>query len=388
MVTNLPQEAKDKWFEVTLTKNPQEKIRLMQEFLSLVPKHKGTEKMCAQVKTQISQLKLEIEKRKQMKKGSAPSYFIEKGGAAQVVIVGLTNVGRSSLIRAVTKATPEVSSYPFTTRLPVPGMLQYEDIQFQLVEAPPIVEGSSEGRAEGFKILSLARNADGIIVMVDLSDDPVGQYVTVAEELAKSRILTVKPKGDVEIQRRGFGSDIQFIWDGRLEGCTPEDVVLLLMEYKIRSALVRISGQVTLDVVEDAVFGKALYRPTLVVANKSDADVGLRALGGLEEAARPLDVVAISAHGTPDLGMMLGARLFALLGIRRVYTKEPGKEQSHIPIVARDALTVGRLAKNIHSDFYRGFKYAKLWGPSAKFPGERVGMDRVLSDGDVVELHA
>ena len=388
MVTNLPPQAKKKWFEVTLTRNPQERIRLMQEFLSLVPKHKGTEKMCAHVRRQISQLREEVErKRRAAKRGRAPSYFPEKAGAAQVVVLGPTNVGRSSLLRAVTNATPQVAPYPFSTHSPVPGMLRYEDIQFQLVEAPPIVEGASEGRADGFQILSLARNADGIIIMVDLAEDPAGQYLMVAGELEKSRILTAEPEGEVEIQRRGHGSDIQFIWEGELEGCTADEVVGLLREYRIRSALVRISGRVTLNAVEDAVFGNAVHRPTLVVANKADVEGRPATLESLREAAELLEVVPISTLETQNLAETLGAKLFALLGITRGYTKEPGREPSRIPIVARRGLTVGDLAKTIHSDFYRRFKYARIWGPSAKFPGERVGLDRALADGDTIEIH-
>jgi len=387
MVTNLPPEAKKKWFEVTLTRNPQERIRLMQEFLSLVPKHKGTDKMVAHVRRQISQLREEMErKRRAAKRMRAPSYFPEKAGAAQVVVLGPTNAGRSSLLRAVTNATPEVAPYPFSTRSPVPGMLPYEDIQFQLVEAPAIVEGSSEGKADGFQILSLARNADGIIVMVDLTGDPVDQYRTVSGELEKSRILTTEPEGEVEIRRRGHGSNIQFIWEGELDGCSADEVVRLLREYKIRSALVRVRGKVNLDVVEDALFGNAVYRPTLVVANKADAGVSTATLESLREAARPLEVVAISARETPNLAEGMGSKLFALLGITRVYTKEPGKAPSRTPIVARRGVTVGDLAKTIHSDFYRRFKYARLWGPSAKFPGERVGQERALADGDIIEI--
>ena len=388
MVTNLPAQAKKKWFEVTLTRNPEERSRLMQEFLSLVPKHKGTDKMCAHVKRQISQLREEIERKKRTTKtGRAPSYFPEKAGAAQVVVLGPTNVGRSSLLRAVTNATPQVAPYPFSTRSPVPGMLQYQDIQFQLVEAPPVVDGSSEGRAGGFQILSLARNADGIIVMVDLTEDPVDQYTMVAGELEKSRILTVEPEGEVEIQKRGHGRNIQFIWEGDLEGCTVDEVVGLLREYRIRSALIRIRGRVTLDAVEDAVFGNAVHRPTLVVANKADMGGSPTAPESLREVAEPLEVVPISALETPKLAETLGAKLFTLLGITRVYTKEPGKEPSRNPIVARRGLTVGELAKTVHSDFYRRFKYARIWGTSAKFPAERVGLDRELADGDVVEIH-
>jgi len=389
MVTNLPPEAKKKWFEVTLTRNPEERIRLMQEFLSLVPKHKGTERMCAHIRRQISQLKEEIEHRKRTTKtGRAASYFPEKAGAAQVVVLGPTNVGRSSLLRAVTNATPQVAPYPFSTRSPVPGMLPYRDIQFQLVEAPPVVEGSSEGKADGFQILSLARNADGLIIMVDLADDPVGQYAMAVGELEKSRILTVEPDGEVEIQRRGHGRTIQFIWEGELEGCTAEEVVDLLREYRIRSALVRVRGRVTLDAVEDAIFGNAVYRPALVIANKADLLSRPEALASLKEAAEPLEVVPVSALVTPNLADVLGSKLFDLLGITRVYTKEPGKEPSRDPIVARRGLTVGDLAKTIHSDFYRRFKYARIWGPSANFPAERVGLDRELADGDIIELHA
>jgi ribosome-interacting GTPase 1 len=384
---NLPAEAKAKWFEVTLTRNPEERLRLMGEFLSLVPKHKGTDKMCAHVKRQMSQLREEIEKRKKAaKRRIAPSYFIEKAGAAQVVVLGPTNAGRSSLLRAVTNSTVEVASWPFATRVPTPGMLPYEDIQFQLVEAPPIVDGSSEGRADGFQVLSLARNADGLIILVDLTDDPAGDYLMVAEELEKSRILTVEPEGEVEITRRGHGSDIQFIWNGELEGCTPDDVAGLLREYKIRSALVRVKGRVSLDVVEDAVFGNAVYRPTLVVANKADLQTGENVVEGVREAVKPLEVLAISAEQTPNLTETLGSKLFDLLRIVRVYTKEPGREPSKDPIVAREGLTVGELAKMIHSDFYERFRYARLWG-SSKFEGERVGLDRELSDRDVVQLH-
>ncbi len=130
----------------------------MGEFLSLVPKHKGTERMCSQVKKQMAALREEIEKKKrQQKVGGGPSYFVPKAGAAQIAVIGPTNVGRSSLLRAVTNAQVEVTPYPYGTKIPVPGMLTYEDIQFQLVEVPAIVEGSSEGRADGFMKLSMAR---------------------------------------------------------------------------------------------------------------------------------------------------------------------------------------------------------------------------------------
>ncbi len=387
MVTNLPPQAKEKWNEVTLTRNPEERLRLMGEFLSIVPKHKGTDRMVSQVKKQMATLREEIEKKKRMPKpGSAPTYFVPKAGAAQVAVVGPTNVGRSSLLRAVTNAQVEVTPYPYGTKTPVPGMLPYRDIQFQLVEVPALVEGSSEGRADGFMKLSMARNADGIIIVVDVRDDPAGNFLMIARELANSRILVAEPEGEVEIEKRA-GTQIQFLWEGELSGCSTEDVIALLGEYKIRSALVRVRGRATLETVEDAIFGNAVYRPTLVLANKSDLRPDPRAIEQLRMAAEPLEVVVASADHAPDLAATLGERLFRLLDITRVYTKEPGKEPARTPMVYRGPVTVGELARTIHNDFYRNFKYARVWGPAAKFPNEKVGLDRRLTDGTIVQLY-
>ena len=388
MVTNLPPDAKSKWNEVTQTRNPETRLKLMGEFLSLVPKHKGTDKMCAQVKRQMAQLRDEIEeKKKAAKRRGGPSYFIGKAGAAQVAVVGPTNAGRSSLLRAVTNSSVEPAPWPFSTRVPTPGMLPYQDIQFQLVEAPPIVEGSSEGRSDGFQVLSSARNADGLIILVDLTEDPGGNLLMVTRELENSRILTAEPQGAVEVTRRGHGSEIQFIWEGELDGCTPDDIVGLLREYKIRSALVRIRGRVTLDIVEDAMFGNAVYRPTLVIANKADLSSDPAVVESVRASAAPLEVMVVSAEKPGDLGERLGARLFELLGIVRVYTKQPGKEAAVAPIVGHRGMNVGDLARLLHSDFYDRFKYARIRGPSVKFESGRVGIDHVLQDGDIVQFH-
>jgi ribosome-interacting GTPase 1 len=388
MVTNLPPDAKAKWNEVTQTRNPETRLKLMGEFLSLVPKHKGTDKMCSQVKRQMAQLREEIEdKKKAAKRRSTPSYFVEKAGAAQVAVVGPTNAGRSSLLKAVTNASVKPAPWPFSTRVPTPGMLPYKDIQFQLVEAPPIVFGSSEGKSDGFQVLSAARNSDAIIILVDLTDDPGGNILMVTRELENSRVLTVEPQGEVEVTRRGHGSDIQFIWEGELVDCTPDDIAVLLREYKIRSALVRVRGRVTLDIVEDAMFGNAVYRPTMVIANKADLSSDPAVVESVRASAAPLEVMLVSAESPENLRENLGAKLFDLLGIVRVYTRQPGKKAAVAPIVGRRGMTVGDLAKIIHSDFYERFKYARITGPSAKFESGRVGIDHSLLDGDVVQFH-
>jgi len=199
MPTNLPAVAKKKWYDVSTTRNPKEKLKLMQEFLSLIPKHKGTEKLRAQTRRKIATLRREIEETKRRKASARVSKFsIEKEGAAQIVILGPTKVGRSSLLSAITNAKVEISNYSFTTQEPVPGMLPFEDLQFQIVEAPALIEGASEGKAWGQQTLAMARNADGLVLMVDLARNPCGQLSHILNELETARILTKKPSAQVE----------------------------------------------------------------------------------------------------------------------------------------------------------------------------------------------
>jgi ribosome-interacting GTPase 1 len=389
MPTNLPPEAKDKWAEVEATRNPREKLQRMQEFLSLVPQHKGTMKLRGRIKKKMAVLRKEMEERKQKRAGrGGPKFFIEKEGAAQIALLGVTNVGKSCLLSAVTNANVLVSAAPYTTREPVPAVMGFEDVQFQLVEAPAVMEGSADGRAWGLQSLALARNADGLILMVDLSRDPVGQLSLVLGELEKARVLVNKPRGRVDIDRRYMGAGLRVILTGKLLDCTMRDVKALLRSYRIGDAVAKISGEVTLDEVEDAIFESTTYRPAVVVANKLDvagADAGLEQLEGFVAGRVP--VVAVSCEKKLDLEP-LGGVLFSALGVIRVYTKQPGvREPSQRPFTLRRGATLADLARSIHTDFERDFAFARVWADRLVFSPQKVGVGFALDDGDVVEIH-
>jgi len=389
MPTNLPAEAKRKWAEVSATKNLGEKLQLMQEFLSLVPKHKGTAKLCAQVKKQMATLRREIEEKKQRKAGKGgPKFFIEKEGAAQIVIIGLTNVGKSSLLRAVTNAKIEVSPNPYTTREPVPGILNYHDIQFQIVEAPALMEGAADGRAWGLQSLALARNADGLIIMVDLSQDPVEQLSLILGEMEKARILVSRPRARVEIEKKFMGAGLRIILVGSLVDSTMRDVEELLRSYKVTDAVVKIYGEATLDDVEDAIFESTVYKPTIIVANKTELEGAEKNLKILEAyVGGKLPILPISCKNGINTEK-LGETLFKTLDIIRVYTKEPSeKEFSKKPFTLKRGATVYDLAKNIHSDFSKNFAFARVWSKRLIFSPQKVGAGFVLEDGDIVEIH-
>lgn len=389
MPANLPPDARKKWAEVEATRNPKERLQRMEEFLSLVPKHKGTLKLRGQVKKQMAILRREMEEKKRKKIGrSGSKLFIEKEGAGQVALIGLTGVGKSSLLAAVTNAKVEISPNPYTTREPIPGVLAFEDLQFQIIEAPALMEGSADGKAWGLQTLAVARNADGLILMVDLSQDPVSQLRLILDELEKARILVSKPRGRVEIDRRFMGAGLRIILIGVLVDCNMKDVEKLLRSYRIADAVVKISGEVTLDDIEDAVFQSTIYKPAIIVANKIElkgSEVALKHLKSF--AGSKLPVTAVSCERRYGLEG-LGAALFSALGIMRVYTKEPNqKDYSRKPFILKRGATVYGLAKDIHSDFKERFGFAKVWSDRLVFSPQRVGATFALADGDVVEIH-
>ena len=389
MPTNLPYDAKDKWAEVEATRNPREKLQRMQEFLSLVPQHKGTLKLRGQIKKKIAILRKEMEERKTKRAGKGgPKFFIEKEGAAQIALLGVTKAGKSCLLSAVTNANVLVSTAPYATREPVPSIMNFEDVQFQIVEAPALMEGSADGRAWGLQTLALARNADGLILMVDLTGNPIAQLELILGELEKARVLVSKPMGRVDIARRYMGASLRIILVGKLVDCTMREVEALLKSYRITDAFVKISGEVTLNDVEDAVFESTTYRPAVIVANKLDlpgAEANLRLLE--RYVAKKIPVIAVSCEKRFGLEK-LGGALFRALGVMRVYTKEPGdKAFSNNPFTLKKGATLHDLAKSIHTDFERDFAFAKVWSKRLAFSPQKVGLGFVLEDGDVVEIH-
>jgi len=389
MPANLPPDARKKWAEVEATRNPRDKIQAMGEFLSLVPKHKGTLKLRGQIKKQMAVLRREMEEKKRKKAGrSGPRLFLEKEGAAQIALLGLTGVGKSSLLAAVTNAKVEISANTYTTREPVPGILVYEDIQFQLIEAPALMEGAADGRAWGLQTLGVARNSDGLIVMVDLSQDAVRQLLLVLGELEKARILVSRPKGRVEIERKYMGVGLRIILVGRLMDCGMREVEELLKSYRMSDAIVKISGEVTLDDVEDAVFESTTHKPCVVVANKVDLPNAEENLQSLQKHVKErMPIVVASCEKRMGLER-LGETLFRTLGIIRAYTKEPSHRQhSKRPFTLKRGATVHDLAKSIHSDFREKFDFAKVWGKRLVFSPQKVGSAFMLEDGDIVEIH-
>jgi hypothetical protein len=303
----------------------EEKLAALEDMLSTIPKHKGTEKMQADLKRRISKLKKET----QQKKGSAakqrPFYQVDKEGAGQIALVGPPNSGKSQLLAALTHATPDVADYPFTTRAPLPGMMAFENVQIQLADLPPVDREFSEPWLFG-----IIRNADAVWLVVDGSNDDV---------LAQT------------------------------------DAMLTHLE------------DVGIQLVPPTATGIPRAKHTLLVVTKVETPKAEENFEILNEFfGQRFPMLAVSALNGTNLDR-LRQQTFEMLGVIRLYTKAPGKPiDKSAPFVLKKGATVMDAARRVHKDFAEHLKFARIWG-SERFDGQMVNREHVLADGDVIEFH-
>ncbi len=326
MPTNLPPDYFEVEKKFRAAQTTAEKIEYLEEMLSIMPKHKGTDKLRADLRRRLSKLKASSGGKKTVSRRAA-SYHIDKEGAGQVVILGAANVGKSSLLTALTNATPEISDSPYTTWSPTPGMMTFENVQIQLIDTPPLDREYVEP-----ELFNMVKRADMILLMVDLLADPFQQLQDALALLEEHHIYPMD-------HQENLGSDHR---------CT--------------------------------------YKPIIVIGNKCDdeqCDENFEIFRSLLEGNFTLFAVSALTHRNLA---QLTSEIYQRLQIIRVYTKAPGKEPDlTAPFVLKKGSTVEQLAVKIHQDFLRQLKAARVWG-KAVYDGQLVGRDYILQEGDIVEL--
>jgi ribosome-interacting GTPase 1 len=385
--TNLPAEAKAAWLKVMEAKTPEDKIRAMEEFLSYVPKHKGTEKLIRHIRRRIAELRREIQERREKERSirSGARLYVAKEGDLQVAVVGPPSSGKTALLRCLTNTTLMPDDVPFSTVEPTPSMFVEDGVYVQLVKTPSLVLDQPSDLNS--ITLATVRNAD-VAMLVVTGDVDVTVLERIFNFFEDEGIYLYPPRNYVKIERRGLGG-IQIIGSGQIAGGTLNDVKKLLNEYGIHHAVVYINGVVTLDDVEEALYVEKQYKPTIVVFSMTDLHKPK------EEVLDFLTKYGVVYYSADLMRCNLDKRklledLLRITGRIRVFTK-PIHSKTYIekPIVLKAGSTVGDVAAQIHSSFLETFKYAIVWRRET-FPQrpKRVGRDYVLSDNDVVEIHA
>ncbi|MAF85380.1 MAG: GTP-binding protein HSR1 [Dehalococcoidales bacterium] len=323
MPANLPPQYFEAEKRFRLAKEPADKIVALEEMLAIMPKHKGTDKLRADLRGKIAKLSQTLGKKTGAHRAST---VIEKEGAAQIVVIGLPNAGKSQLVASITNASPTVAEYPFTTHQATPGMMEFENIQIQLIDTPPLVPQSIESWTP-----HMIRRADGLLVVVDLSNAPLAQMETLTKQLAEMRVSIDT-------------------------GTVQEGIILS-------------------------------QKKALIVGNKLDLENAGENYSELQNKyGEQLPIIAISAREGTGLEE-LKLKVYQMLDILRVYTKTPGqKPDFNDPIILDRGSRLEDAAAQVHKDFLAKLKYARIWG-SGKHDGIMAKRDHFLQDGDVIELH-
>jgi ribosome-interacting GTPase 1 len=360
-----------------------DKIRTLQEYISKIPKHKGTEKLLSILKTKLARLKEEAETQRKIKKGSGKIINIKKEGAGQVVLVGLTNSGKSSILNYITGANVKIGDYPFTTQEPQVGVLNYEGVPIQIVEAPALFDNATISNS-GPPIFSVIRNADALMIILDLSKDPIIQFKTILNELEKNGIKINSKPPAVKIKKIGSGG-LQFFGLQYFLG-EKDDLIEIIKEAGIHNAAIHFYDRTSLSDFVEALDERIVYRKAIIIANKGDLEGSVKNFENLKlsikDFAKVIPISIIKKKGINELK----ESVFESLDIIRIYTKENDGTISEKPLVLKNNSTVNDVAKRLHNKFIKKFKYAKIFGKSAKFPGEKVGLDHNLVDNDIIQI--
>jgi len=328
MPANLPPQYFEIEKKLKTASSTQEKISIMEELLSIIPKHKGTEKLQALYKTKIAKLKSQLQKKSLTARHSS-SFYIEKAGAGQIILIGPPNSGKSTLIKSLTNANPEIGDYPFTTRIPSPAMMAFENIQIQLIDTPPITDAYMEAWHH-----ELIKGADAILIVLDFaSTNPAKDFQLLLDKLKEKNIEFSPESQEIPLNKRFF------------------------------------------------------CKKALILINKNDISQAEEKFISLKKILLP-GFIPVSISASHEYGLeSLKKRIFCLLDVLRVYSKTPGKEVDlNNPFIFKSGSTVMDMAKAVHKDFFHKLKFARIWGKN-KFKGQKVNRNYILQDEDIIELH-
>jgi small GTP-binding protein len=357
----------------------QDQIKEIEDEIQRTPYNKATQHHIGRLKAKLARLKEEAQKKRGEAVGKA--FAIPKGGNATVSLVGLPGVGKSTLLNKITKAKSEVGAYPFTTLKIIPGVLEYKGANIQILDMPGLVRGASKGRGRGREVISVVRSSDLILLMLDVFETNLDLLV---RELRESGVRLNQRLADIVATRKDRGG-INVSTTTKLTKVDNETVGDVFREWGYINAEIVVRENVNEDQIIDWIAGNRVYLPAILILNKVDL-VTKAYVKGLGEKLKGWNILPISAKKGTGLEK-LKKKIYNTLELIRIYMKPQGKEADlGEPLILRKGSTIADVCDFIHRDFKKRFRYANIWGGSAKFPGQMVGLTHVLRDKDVVTV--
>ncbi len=359
-----------------------QKIRDLEEQISNTKYNKKTQHAIGLMKAQLASLKEKLASGGSKKGGVDEGYAVKKSGDATVVLLGFPSTGKSTLLNNMTNANSRIGGYAFTTLTVIPGVLEYKQAKIQILDVPGIVEGAARGTGRGKEVLQVIRTADLIVMLVD-AFKPL-QKKLLEKEVYETNIRLNRKKPDVKITKTSK--------DGVRVGRTvktpeldDETIKGILNQFRIINANVLVRDVVNADEFIDVVEGNKVYIPALTIVNKIDL-LNDEQRKKLKDYLKPdLCISADKEEGIDKLKELI----FKKLSFIRLYLKEIDKKADmEEPLIMKEGNTLKDLCLKLHKDFVEKFKFARIWGKSVKFDGQKVlKLDHELKDRDVIELH-
>lgn len=363
MPTNVSQQYMVADMEYQKASTPEEKVTALKKMFQELPKHKGTENLRMEIKNKISRYSEILRKEAKRKKGH--SEIIKKEGAAQAVLVGIPNSGKSTIMQKLTNAKPEIANYPFTTTRPELGILDHKGIKIQMVELPGLVEGMSEKSGLFFAHI---RNADLIILIINDEKD----LEIIIPELENKNIIVNKKRPNIQFKKFSSGG-IEVFGINNIDKKL-EEIKQFLENKGIKHAILNILEKSTMKDVELCLDeGKAFMNSLILFNAKQPRQI--------PEKLNNIEVITLDDKE-------INSKIWKALEMVAIYTKEPGKPADmKTPVIVDNDSTIRDVAEKIHKDFVKRFRFARIWGTSAKFDAQKIGLDHKVGDGDIIEFH-
>lgn len=357
----------------------EQKINELEEMIAGSQYNKRTQKAIGMYKAQLAKLKEKAASSKSA--GSMDGFSVRKTGDGTVVLLGFPSVGKSTLLNGITNAESQVGAYAFTTLTVIPGVLTYKYAKIQVLDVPGVVRGAASGRGRGTEVFSVLRSADLILILLDVNYPE--HYDTLLEEIYESGIRINARKPDVKIKKTSKDG-IKINSTVRLTHLDEDTIKGILNTFKLNNADIILRSDITDDQLIDCIEGNKKYVPAITVVNKIDSVPKEQ----VEKMAKKVHAdLLISAQNKEHLEE-LKELIFQRLDLIRLYMKEPGKAPDmQVPMIISKNSTVQDVCSKLHKDFVSKFKFSRVWGKSAKFPGQKLSLKHVLKDGDVLELH-
>jgi len=359
-----------------------EKIKAIQDEMAQTKVNKATEHHIGLLKAKIAKLKREQEDNVVKKRGAKTDGFdVRRSGDATVVFIGLPSVGKSTLLNKLTDAQSNIGAFQFTTTTVVPGMMKYRGAKIQILDLPGIIKGASTGKGLGRRILSVARSADLVLLLLDVFQ-PYHEKVLI-NELGNIgiRLNTLPP--NITIEKSSMGG-IAVAQQVKLTKISEKHLKDILHIYGIVSARVVIREDVTSEQLADYIAGNISYSKAITILNKIDL-VNKQFLKDLKKKIKS-DVIEVSANSNINIDL-LKEKIYEKLKFIRIYMRPKGGETDFKePFIAREGDAVEDVCNKIHRRMKKQFRYGMIWGKSVKFGGQRVGLNHILLDEDVLTI--